>query len=517
MNETRKYLDHLTKVSADNIPATVESRNDDGTYMVRTVAGRALRRAAKNNPADEFAINSRVTLIELSNTRNVIGAQPVIQSRGPREQRGLSQTTPHETRTGDERSLIATVDPDPLVLVAGGDAADQMFIGESFTEPVTYVVRGTTTAIDVEDDEAPEVTASKITMHVRAPFGAPRGTFDAITSGARARRALTIRAPKVTPSLFVWTVETFDDADPPRLVRLHPDTLAVLDIITPAVGVNYGTGIAQVDATLLGFAEGSASSRIERVNLATHEALSSTVNASGLPGSGGCVVGSEYWAPRTDGFPSDVYIHRFNSAGVELGSFLLAAAFGGGPKLASNGGVVWGTGGDAGTLWRYDVEAETFFDGTPADSISQDSLAVTDTGVWVLGSAQPLHALKYDRDTLALLIDANIAIEWDVALVAHAGGRVFIVMSDASGAGDNNSRVFVGDDATGVFAQTGLLVNFRPDYLAAGTGAIYLTAESSATIYRIDAEPPYEITNASPIDPAPAEGLGPPFVSRRVL
>src|SRR5688572_11011017 len=98
-DQTRAYLDHFAKTVADVRTCTVESRNDDDTYMCRTIDSQALIRAAKANPTDEYKIGSRVNVEFPSASRNTIGAMPVIVSRAPREQRGISENPPHSERT----------------------------------------------------------------------------------------------------------------------------------------------------------------------------------------------------------------------------------------------------------------------------------------------------------------------------------------------------------------------------------------------------------------------------------
>lgn len=513
VNETRKYLDHHARTTADNITATVETRNDDGTYMVRTIAGKALRRAGKSNPTDEFAIGSRVIIAEPANTRNVIGSQPVILSRAPREQRGLSATTPSESRTGVSRAVITTVDPDPLILIAGGDAGEQVITGFGFTEAASYVDREGA-AVVLDNESAPIVTATKITMHVAAPSDAEPGEYAVATSGARARTGLVIQpfsGADVEPSLFVWT---YVEPAAPRLLQFNADTLAPMGEVLVLTGAIYAGALMQAGEILFGFGQqsfgGGATRMRVRVNLLTGEVSAFDTAPDGPFGLGSAGVGAELWAPLT---PSGgiATVSRFGADGVILGTVALPSS-GQFSFLATDdeGEYVWHA--DTLIALAHNVDAGTTlsFDAIPSDVLSplSDTTAVTPTGIWKVsrdGAVMKLH-----RTSLALLIRAEIGLDSANREIGYAGGKVFVAFQVF---GSSDVMVFVVNDATGVFAQVALIVNFDLNWLHASEDAIYLTSESSGTLYRVDAET-YAVTSVV-IDPAPL-GLGPAFVSRRV-
>jgi hypothetical protein len=192
MNETADYLDHFGKRTADVVTATIEARNDDDSYMCRTIGSRALLRAAKANPVDEFALGSRVLVSQPAATRNAIGAQPVILSRAPREQRGLSGSTPADTEDQIRRPSLRSVDPDPLVLIAGGADASQVFNGSGFTAGATYDGHGDTPAPTIVEMNAPSVTSTRVIEQIRAGGMSAVGSFDALVAGIRAPDALTV-------------------------------------------------------------------------------------------------------------------------------------------------------------------------------------------------------------------------------------------------------------------------------------------------------------------------------------
>lgn len=228
----RQYLAHYSQITADNVTATIESRNDDDTFMVREIGSRALVRASKANPSDEFKTGARVIITRPSASRSVLGTSAVILSRAPRDQKGLSETTPAESRAFTENSMIISIDPDPLVLVAGGDAAEQTIIGRGFAAAATYSAPGDLADPIVTDAVAPSVTPTTIVMNISADADSPLGMFVAEIGTLKARNALKIiAAPPPPPSYYVVTGEITVDPE------LYPDStfktvLWILDSLT---------------------------------------------------------------------------------------------------------------------------------------------------------------------------------------------------------------------------------------------------------------------------------------------
>jgi len=196
MNPTRKYLEHYAQVNADTVTGVIVERMPDGTYLYEDVATGA-KRYATANLRDEFTIGSRVRIDRVSASRGVIGSQDTILTRAPREQRGLSATTPAVDRQGVDRTVIMSVSPDPLVIYAGGDPGTQTFEGVGFdSQAATYVSSYEGGPSPELTDEDPPVTSdTSCVMNISAASDAARGDFDAIINGARAPKALRILNP----------------------------------------------------------------------------------------------------------------------------------------------------------------------------------------------------------------------------------------------------------------------------------------------------------------------------------
>lgn len=285
MNE-REYLDHLGRVKSDAIPATVESRNDDGTYMVRTIGGRALRRASTANPTDTFKLGQRVILSEPSASRSVIGSEAIIQTRAPRDQRGLSDTTPAESIASAGTVFITSIDPDPLVLVAGGEPSEQTIIGRGFIGAALYEAASEElSAPSYTETTAPVVTASKIVMTISAAGDSPTGDFDVIAGTARGRSALRIlaRPPGIYPPFFVVSGE---------VELVSEDLLAVLWVLDPAtlseiarleVAADRSYGLTWIDGLIYWITRTGSDYSLRTFNPATNAStiapLSSVISA----------------------------------------------------------------------------------------------------------------------------------------------------------------------------------------------------------------------------------------------
>lgn len=203
MNKTRAYLAHLTRETADTITGKILERMPDGTYKYEDIATGAVRFATANL-RDEFAIDSRVRIDRVSASRGTIGSQDTITNRAPREQRGLSETTPAEDRVAVDRIVIMTVDPDPLEIREGGDPRAQTFTGTGFdSQLVTYVTsyEGGPDP-DITDASAQVLSDTSAAVNISADTGSARGDFDAIINGARAKKALRILRPLPRPALI---------------------------------------------------------------------------------------------------------------------------------------------------------------------------------------------------------------------------------------------------------------------------------------------------------------------------
>lgn len=507
MNE-RDYLDHHTKRTADNVTATIESANDDGTYMVKTIGPRALRRASTANPLDKFKKGQRVIISELSATRNVLGTEAVIQSRAPRDQRGLSETTPAESRNSHNIAYILSVDPDPLVLTAGGAGEEQEIIGRGFAEAAEYV-DDDGNPITLDEVDAPVVTDTKVTMSVAAPQDAPRGEFAARIGTATAKKALRI-VPNVTPSLYVWT---FEDPDPPRMFRLHPVTLETIHVYEVPNG-NYGEFVGQAGDVLIGLtSEGSSASSnpwpMLLLNLRTDMQAPAPNQAHGNFGYGGAVIEGEVWTLKVGG--GNLELVKIRQDGTTESDVMVfgwpVAAPDPTPNVAQS--HVYGAAHDR--IFSHAVETGTTAVAltVPTDAgVQGDRMAVTLTGVWAIGANG--FALKFNKDTLALIHNIDLGTGFGKREVVFCRGKVFACVAVGG-----STLVYEIDDATGAFTLVATVAGVELDWLEAGTDAIYITAEDQQAVYRMDATT-YAVTSATPDNSAGVLGLGPSFVSRRV-
>lgn len=283
MNE-RDYLDHNARVTADSRTATIESLNDDGSYMVRMIGPRALRRASPSNPLDFFTAGQRVIISEPSASRTVIGSEAVIQSRAPRDQRGLSGSVPAESLNYHDRAVILSIDPDPLVVVAGGEPGVQTIIGRGLTVPAEYVSRAAKTpplpAPDVADAEPPIVEPERVVMTIEAAADSPTGIFSLEIGSATARDALQIVASDLPqpPWLIVSGVLYFpDDSFRATLWVLEADTLAVVRVITIAGDSTSSVAIATAGSTVYWITREGPDYSLHVVRPATGVITSSTV------------------------------------------------------------------------------------------------------------------------------------------------------------------------------------------------------------------------------------------------
>lgn len=517
VSETRDYFDHFSKRTADTATGEIMERLPGGTYLYRDIASGAVRYATPNR-GDEFAIGSRVRIDRPSASRAVVGSQDVISSRAPREQRGLSGTTPAITRVGTDRVSIVAMDPDPLELVAGGDGGVQAFSGQGFLEAVTYVDADGNEIALVEDD-APVVTDTEIVMSVSAAIDTPRGWFDAVTTGARSRRALRVRGPEIIPSLFAWTFQVA-----PNLLRIDPTTLALLDTYG-ADGMEFGASITQREATISAYAQTALPAHwLFGVNLVTNVAIIPAVEFTSVEWGLGApmAIGSDLWFPFVDYSIPAAGVLGFLIVGATTSDNLVETDYNFPPACATDGLAIWGgaTGyvapieedSQPAGMIRYVIATDTV---TRADTIPSGitigaawGCALTPTGIW-FASAES-NAVKFSRSTLGVLANVNIGVANDAAGIAWTGSVLFAFIVIAG-----NTQVFVLDDDTGSAALAATIVTFEASAMVAGEECVLLVSEDSETVYRVDAAAPYVVTSAIPY--VGALGFsGAPFVSRRI-
>lgn len=265
MNETGRFLDGFARSRSDIVQAKIVSLNDDGSYMCRLFASDALVRASPSNPNERYTVNSLVQLAAPSASRTVIGTSYTVLQRAPRQQRGISATTPDaiETRKA-ARPVVLGVDPLPLEIEAGGDGDEQTITGFALTEAATY-------EDGIEEDAPPTVTDTEVTMRIAAPTGTPLGDYDLTISGITIKDAVRVverdeaehTAAVYIPGASIFKVSVDDgallntsaplDEEAVQTFTIAPDTIIAfydgggaailnrdLDIIASVTGVSGG-------------------------------------------------------------------------------------------------------------------------------------------------------------------------------------------------------------------------------------------------------------------------------------
>jgi hypothetical protein len=221
MNETKRYLAHLTVETADTITGEILERRSNGVYLYKEVRTGAYRFATPNT-TEEYTVGSRVRIDRPSASRSVVGSQDVITGRVAKEQRGLSGTTPSTDREYFDRASITSVDPDPLILTAGGAAGVQTITGHGFTEAASYFARGDSPDPELTETEAADVSDTEVVMTISADAASPLGDFHVAINGAVASTALRILAARRVPTLWYWR------ADGSELLSVNKTTGAII-------------------------------------------------------------------------------------------------------------------------------------------------------------------------------------------------------------------------------------------------------------------------------------------------
>jgi hypothetical protein len=401
MNETASYLDQFARTTADVRIATVESRNDDGSYNVRYVDSQALDRAAKANPVDEFAIGSRIVVQTPSNSRAVVGANPVIVSRAPREQRGLSGTTPTTTRESFAVPTITGIDPDPLILEAGGDPGEQVIMGFGFgaDEAEYFAVVGADPTLLEEDPQI--ITPTKITVSVSADAGSPLGEFSVGVGGAKAvAKALRIvEKPPVPLEMRLYLGGR--RAGAAVVIEIDPVTLAELRVFVGATGPSTRT-------TRI-IAEGETLYWTSSTDAATTVELSVTDIGSGVTTA---ILGSPPWKSDTFG-------------AVTVGEV------GGIRRLIFTGEDPFSSFPSARGLWRADIDgtnATRFYAATETTM-----RGVLDLGADIITASSSAALKRITKDTgtvthsQATAVGTRIAAVGGLLVVTASGTNTYIV------------------------------------------------------------------------------------------
>lgn len=431
MNPTKKYLQGRDRETADTVTGKLIERMPDGTYLYEAVDSGA-RRYATPRGTDEFAIGSRVRIDRVSASRGTIGSQDTIVSSAPREQRGLSGTTPVIDRVGVGRTAVISVDPDPLVIVAGGDPGAQVFTGIGFdSQPATYVTmyEGGPDP-DVANDDDPVASDTEVTMSILADVTSPLGEFDAIVNGYRVSKALRILPPAEEPPLEPLLPRVFAMRYDGALVVYDPGTDAILDTYTDYTAFTPAAlGVAGTNVLAMYRSDGASAPVLVLDGLTGARGTDLDLVAlvpTGEPRLSAAQVGAELWVP----FASPVSGCDVLRIGGTIETFNVAGSFGAAPAMVAGDEAVFIYGESV--LARVDpvTHAITHTAGVSIDYWSSQ-LTLTDDAVWIYGF--PDAFAKYDRADLSLLIPDVATDHHAWALLRFAGGKLFLVYQDAFG------------------------------------------------------------------------------------
>lgn len=198
MSETARYLKHLTKVTADVYRATVLEALPNNVYTVQRIDSKATRYAKGNG---FYRVGSWVDVQSASASGNVVGSMDTITT--PAAERGMSETTPSTRTETVARTLIFSVDPDPLELEAGGDAGEQVILGVGLASAGAYVHPDDDDPPTIEDAEAPVIESTKVTRTIRAAVDSVIGLFDLMLDGIRVPKCLRVVPHRVPETLYV--------------------------------------------------------------------------------------------------------------------------------------------------------------------------------------------------------------------------------------------------------------------------------------------------------------------------
>lgn len=486
MNPTAEYLDSFAKTTADVRIATIEVRNDDDTYDVRYIDTRSLDRAAKANPVDEFALGSRVLVQMPSNSRTVVGALPVILSRAPREQRGLSGTTPAESDDRYSKAIVTGVDPDPLILERGGDPGEQVILGVSLSEAASYLSRTGDDPVLVEED-APVITGSKVTMSFAADADCPLGDFDIDINGVKVSKALRVveNSRVIGPYLYVTTVVNAPSfTGIPTLRKVNVPDFGLLASFSGTVnGSPIGGTVAQLGEVVAWVhGENEQPANVRRIDVATDAVIADDTIATSqildqlklaLVGDGSFyMAGDGLWLVG-ESSAAQVWV-----AGANYRAVTLAGA-----------DVVIG-GQTSSTIKRFDVA--TYTQQATAFGASAEKIIVIGSDVWVASNSGTGTVQKRNLSDLALTLTIVLGGQpGDMLLV---GGMLYV------------NRCLTGlimtvNPATGVAADlVNVGVKLAPGMTTDGTH-LYVIGESDLCVRKIVAATGTIVATSARISP----------------
>lgn len=171
MHPLRRYFRDRTRSTADARQAIVLSAPSATEYAVELVdTGRTINAVVPKGLA-ALSAGQRVTVAPLGasgigNGRyHIVSSHPLVQT---------SATPATSTKSAETVTLIA---PEPVTLVNGGAAVEVLIYGVGLATAPTYGDAGIT------DDVAQVITATLITLHVKASGGMAAGRYSLTVAG----------------------------------------------------------------------------------------------------------------------------------------------------------------------------------------------------------------------------------------------------------------------------------------------------------------------------------------------
>lgn len=489
-NDTKRYLEGLARRKADRYFAKVAARKPNNEYEVKRIDSEATT-IARANAGDVHKIGSWVEVLSSSASGNVIGGKDVIVTRAP--QRGMSETTPAKREEITVKPVVLKVDPYPLELEAGGEAGEQEIIGRGLTTAAEYVEHGDGDPPNITEEDAPVITATKVTMSISADADSPLGEFDLVINNIRVKNALRVEELPLAP-VTLW-VSTW--GSPKKMLQVDPADLAVLATheltgIDGAVGLIIDTVVA-VATNVLSEWDRHTSERLPDVPIGPITARPFAVGSHG----------DKLWDCYDDGTPQ-IRVRSIDVAGVIETFAIVAAAGNTCHGVAVNGAILYMTMASATRLVRFDTGTET------------GSVIIYPTGLrgccmhagalYVSGQAGGTTNYAYRADPDTGISDASIAVMLGggSGYVVSDSDKLFLVSNDFNIAGDPAVVYLLADDLTDATKVAEIDSVGEITFAVAGGGAIYISTDSG-TLVRVTSDD-YTVTTAA-IDPDLA-GIG---------
>lgn len=500
MSETLDYLDRFAKVTADVVLATVTAPpTDDEYYRVELIDSRG-EMLASNNVGEWFAAGSRVLVHLPSASRSVVGATAVIVSRAPREQRGLSATTPAVSRDYFDQSSVTGINPDPLVLIAGGDPETHVIMGAGLDEAAEYVGQGPTgVPPNLTNTAPPVVTPTKVTMTVAADEDSPLGNFDIVVSGVKLRGALRIEAPAPgePDTSVLWALGySAESAGAAVLLRVAHGTMEVASstLIENASPVDLVIVDSSLYVLVSDLSTGGLTSKILRINSDTGAIVESWASAARLEVNCAATVwgdvilfGDIATGNTLYGFDTSTETETSWDLGVPTNAFARM-------HVAVHGDIAIVTNTER--LIKFDLATSTLIDSDPFDTIIE--VAVGEVAavpfIYALRNAGSERVLsKIDFGTLAVVLSVDVAPN-NPANEGMAGRMTLMVANGfvyGSSGGETENVAFRADlDTLALTAAD--LADDSPGGVFAGEGAFEIAFTDFSGVWggvlRLDAE-----------------------------